>query len=421
MVHMEEVLGAAAEVDLVVVDGLLRSPSHCVEHAKGKLRRLARTLYEYEAKVTSVQLEMVVVQRERDKAVGAPVSGDRDPTTWLPDELMIRILLLVPLKSLLTRQCAGVCRRWRALVKMGPVDRRRRGGRWVGYAEGWVKPRLLHLGHTAQVLAVAVGPTGNLYAGSEDGTVRVWDHVHATLIRTLVGHAEAVYALAVSRTDVVYSGSDDTTIQVWSGGDGAHIRTLVGHQGAVTSLAVGLKDTLYSGSSDETVRVWSTRDGAQLQILEGHTGGVSALLIRADGRLYSGSWDTTIRVWSGETGVHLETLHGHSAAVKSLSWGAVDSDLLYSGSKDGTIRAWSGGGSTVVKTTKSSVETVMWIDGTMFAGLYEDIWVWDSNRSDPADPPSCVLDGVVCGDNPLALGINGEVFAVLEGGPISMM
>lgn len=146
------------------------------------------------------------------------MSGDRDPTTWLPDELMIRILLLVPLKSLLTRQCAGVCRRWRALVKMGPVDRRRRGGRWVGYAEGWVKPRLLHLGHTAQVLAVAVGPTGNLYAGSEDGTMRVWDHVHATLIRTLVGHAEAVYALAVSRTDVVYSGSDDTTIQVWSGG-----------------------------------------------------------------------------------------------------------------------------------------------------------------------------------------------------------
>lgn len=53
----------------MVVDELLRSPSHCVEHAKGKLRRLARTLYEYEAKVTSVQLEMVVVQRERDKAV----------------------------------------------------------------------------------------------------------------------------------------------------------------------------------------------------------------------------------------------------------------------------------------------------------------------------------------------------------------
>jgi hypothetical protein len=350
---------------------------------------------------------MAKVESELEAAVAAPASGEEDPTLGLPDELLIVILLLLPFEALWKGQCTAVCRRWRALGESGPVQRRRRTGKWEAYAKGWIQPRRLE-GHTNSILNLAVGIGGTIYSSSIDRTVRVWRG--GIEIRRLEGHTNLVFALAVGPDRTVFSGSADSTIRVWSGEDGTHIRTLSGHGGAISSLAVGSTDRLYAGSHDSTIRVWSTRDGAHIQTLEGHTQAVLALLLGLDGRVYSASYDDTIRVWSGDGGAHLQTLEGHTKSVTSLVWGP--DGKLYSGSNDGTIRVWSDSGGTIFKTTESAVRSLAWSDGNWFAALWDKILVWSSDQLGPTDPPSHVLDRAVCGDSYIAGGSSGDLYAV---------
>jgi WD40 repeat protein len=397
---------------------------HHVDQLKEKLVQLAakvEALREAEEKMASererVEREIAKVESELEAAVAAPASGGRDPTLGLPDELLILILLLVPFETLWTGRCAGVCRRWRAVAESGPVQRRKRKGKWEAYAKGWIQPRRLE-GHTKGITCLAAGLGGTIYSGSVDRTMRVWRK--GIEIRRLEGHrhTDLVYALAVGPDGTVYSGSADSTIRMWSGEDGTYIRTLSGHDGAVCCLAVGSNDKLYSGSHDTTIRVWSTRDGAHIQTLE-HTQALGVLLLGLDGRVYSGSNDSTIRVWSGDDGAHLQTLEGHAKVVTSLVWGP--DGKLYSGSWDGTIRVWSDGGGTIFKTAEFGIESLAWIDGNLFAASEDEIWVWSSDRLGPTDSPSFVLDEDICGSYPLAVGLNGQLVTGSEGGTISLL
>jgi WD40 repeat protein len=314
-------------------------------------------------------------------------------------------LLLVPFKALWTGRCAAVCRRWRAVAESEPVKRRKRNGKWEAYANGWIEPRKL-TGHGGNVVSPAVGRDGTIFSGSSRA-VRVWNWGNE--IRTLKGHTNWVRCLAVGPDGTVYSGSFDRTVRVWSGEDGALIRTLIGHNDAVLAVAVGSNDKIYSGSEDSTIRVWSTQDGAHIQTLEGHTNRVIALLLGLDGRVYSASHDSTIRVWSGDDGAHIQTLEEHTDSVTAMAWGP--DGKLYSGSYDCTIRVWYDDGAAIFKTAESTICSLVWMDGNLFAGLAKGILVWSSDQLGPTDPPSHVLDGAVCGDRFLVGGPSGELYA----------
>jgi WD40 repeat protein len=346
---------------------------------------------------SELEAEVAAVESELEAAVAAPASGGRDPTTWLPDELLIAVLLLVPFASLWTGRCARVCRRWRAVVESAPVKRRKRKGRWEAYAKGWIEPRKLK-GHTDYVCTLASGIDGTIFSGSRDHTVRVWNGADSTHIRTLEGPTSTVLSIAVGRDGTVYAAFDDDTIWVWSGEDGTHIRILFRHELEVSfdefffledAFAVGPNGKLYTASLHRGVLVRSTRDGALIQTLEGHTGDVIGLRVGLDGRVYSASRDRTIRVWSGDDGAHLQTLAGHTDSVTAMAWGP--DGKLYSGSKDLTIRVWSDDGSTIFKTTESAIYSLAWSDGNVFAAMHKSISVWSSDQLGPTDPPLHVL------------------------------
>ena len=70
-----------------------------------------------------------------DAAVNAPVSGGRDPTQWLPDELMLMVLERLPLETLWSGSLQHVCKRWSRLMiaiegrfRRAPQARRAVGG-----------------------------------------------------------------------------------------------------------------------------------------------------------------------------------------------------------------------------------------------------------------------------------------------------
>jgi hypothetical protein len=287
----------------------------------------------------AVRAAIVSAEAGINALVNAPVSGGRDPTEWLPDELIVMIMIALPFDVLWSGVCRRVCRRWARLMESAPIKRRKRDGRWMAYTMGVIEPRLLE-GYTSDVNAIALGLDGKLFTASSDTTIRVWSNNGSTHLQTLQGHWHIVTALAVGLDGKLFSGSYDMTIRVWSGVDGTHLQTLVGHAERIRALAVGLDGKLYSGSNDRTIRVWSTADGTHLQTLVGHAGHVRSLAVGLDGKVYSGSSDRTIRVWSGDNGAHAYTLEGHTSVVSALCVGI--NGKVYSGSWDGSIRAWSG-------------------------------------------------------------------------------
>jgi WD40 repeat protein len=325
------------------------------------------------AKRDAVLAEIKAAESELDAAVNAPLTGGRDPTESLPDELILMIMLMLPFATLWSGACERVCRRWERLMESAPIVRRKREGRWAAYAGGFIEPQQLE-GHTDHVNAIAVGLDGKIYSGSDDRTIRVWSGESGAHLQTLQGHTDKVEALTVGLDGKIYSGSWDRTIRVWSSASGAHLQTLVGHTHWVVALAVGLDGKVYSGSWDRTVRVWSGDDGTHLQTLVGHTRAVNALAVGKGGAIYSGSYDHTIRVWSGEDGTHLR----HTYGVYSLALGL--DGKVYSGSDDTTLREWSLDDGALLKTLEDHSGTVFALavgpDGKVFSGSQDAIRAW---------------------------------------------
>jgi WD40 repeat protein len=329
------------------------------------------------AKRKAVRAEIKAAISELDSAVNAPVSGGRDPTEWVPDELMLMIMLMLPFATLWSGACERVCQRWARLMESASIVRRKRDGRWAAYETGVIKPRELE-GHTSYVWALTIGLDGKVYSASIDKTIMVWSGESGAHLQTLTGHTDTVCALAVGLNGNIYSGSFDRTVRVWSGASGAHVRTLEGHTHWVLALAVGLNGKVYSGSADVTIRVWAADDGTHLQTLVGHTGWVRALAVGKDGAVYSGSSDNTIMVWSGVDGTHLRTLLGHTSDVIALAV-APDGRIYSAGDK--TIRVWSpdnGAHLQILVGQTSSVYTLaVGTDGKVFSGsLDSTVRVW---------------------------------------------
>ena len=329
---LQEVLPTQSEAD--------ESESQ-IRISRANVQQCDAVIEQAEAEREAVRAKVAVVESLLNEAVNAPVSGGRDPTAELPDELMLLVLELLPFETLLSGACEHVCQRWARLMESSSIVRRKRGGRWVAYEAGEIKPRMLE-GHTDDVNALAIGLDGKVYSGSSDKTIMVWSAVESgapTHLQTLQGHTDGVCALAVGLDGNIFSGSRDHTVRVWSGANGAHVRTLEGHTGFVFALAVGLDGKIYSGSSDTTVRVWAGNDGAHLHTLVGHALYVKALAVGKDGTVYSSSLDHTIRMWSGDDGALLRTLAMHAGLVRAL---AVGPDArVYSGAGNDSIQIWS--------------------------------------------------------------------------------
>jgi uncharacterized membrane protein len=253
----------------------------------------------------AVRAEIKVAESELDAAVNAPVSGGRDPTEWLPEELLLAVMCALPAEMMWV--CMRVCERWKRVMESAPVIKQlMHKGRWAEYEAGVMRPRALE-GHKGWVFTIAVGLDGKVYsAGSSDKKrVRVWSGEDGTLLQTLKGHhSRSVEALAVGLDGKVYSGSRDTTICVWSGESGAHLNTLRGHVNMITCLAVGLDGKVYSGALDRMstqICVWSGENGTHLDTLElEQTGDVHALAVGHDGTVYSGTSFGILEAWTSK-------------------------------------------------------------------------------------------------------------------------
>jgi serine/threonine protein kinase len=149
--------------------------------------------------------------------------------------------------------------------------------------------------------AAAFLPDGrHLVAGSQNGTVEIWDSTNGTSMQSFVGHTGAVRDVAFS-TDgrVLLSGSTDKTMRLWDVTTGSEIKFLTGDDKDLWCVALSPDGKrALSGGNDAIVRLWDLGRGEEICRLEGHTMRVSAVGFSKDGRrAVSGSDDSTVRLW----------------------------------------------------------------------------------------------------------------------------
>ncbi|MCJ1286067.1 hypothetical protein MMC26_005409 [Xylographa opegraphella] len=182
--------------------------------------------------------------------------------------------------------------------------------------------------------------TSHILVGFNDGTIHVFDTDGAP-VHALLEPAGSVCALAASGNTLL-SGGMSGSLRLWDLVSGTQLRTLQGHGSLVRSLYWAehpdpqANHHAASGSSDGQIRIWDVSSGHCVHVLCGHATFVYCLAMRGDA-LVSTSGDRTARIWSLGTGTCRSTLRGHSQAVMSL---IVHGESVITAGLDGGIRLW---------------------------------------------------------------------------------
>ncbi|KAL6306873.1 WD40 repeat-like protein [Sparassis latifolia] len=129
-------------------------------------------------------------------------------------------------------------------------------------------------GHTDEVWALAMSEDGRyLASGGKDRRVGVWDVEKNEWVKGFGGHRDSISALGfrkTSRTSAssstqLYSGSFDRTLKMFDLSSMGYVETLFGHQAPVLSLDALRGETAVSvGGRDKTVRFWKIPEETQL-------------------------------------------------------------------------------------------------------------------------------------------------------------
>lgn len=220
-------------------------------------------------------------------------------------------------------------------------------------------------GHSNTVSTVVVHPVFTIAcSGSDDATIKVWDHESGEYIRTLKGHTGTVHSLAFTPTGThLASSSSDLSIKLWDFKTYTCLRTLRGHDHTISSICFipsppaikidmpsisGITNStttsttgidvsaagsafLVSGSRDKTVKVWELETGFCVNTVQDHLDWVRCLAVRPDGQLLASSGsdfivyvyklkNTTPNAKMTEDIAQLCELRGHEHVVESLAF-----------------------------------------------------------------------------------------------------
>lgn len=206
-----------------------------------------------------------------------------------------------------------------------------------------------------------------VFAGGDDGKVRVWSLHDGKLLRTLDLHKAAVLALALNdQGDELLTGSADKTARLVDLKSGKGKVEYPGHPGDVASVAFASSaaekgwDQVVTSGAEGGIKVWD-KTTAQGVMAFGHTAPNNGPIPRVNrvrytkpGELVSASADKTLKTWRYDgTWTAFRTLGPHAFRVLALDFNP-DGTLLAAGggepSRSGEIRLWEVGKGLPVRT-----------------------------------------------------------------------
>ncbi|ETI35269.1 hypothetical protein L917_17570 [Phytophthora nicotianae] len=202
------------------------------------------------------------------------------------------------------------------------------------------------LAHSSNVNCLRFGrKSGQVAAtGGDDNLVNVWRmrEKETKNIMSLSGHQSAVESIVFDPAEhKVVAGSQAGSIKVFDLEAGKVNRTLKGHMASTIAVDYHLYgDYVASGSRDTIVKVWDLRTKSCMQTFKGHSSEVTAVSFTPDGRwLTSGDQDGVIKIWDLTAGRLLHEFPDHGGAITSLEFNP-EEFILVSSAADRTVRFW---------------------------------------------------------------------------------
>ncbi len=206
------------------------------------------------------------------------------------------------------------------------------------------------------VASVAVSPDGSrIVSGGGHGSVQLWDaRTHQPIGPTYRLHRGAVRGVAF-RPDGnrVVTSADDGVLRVWvlDAKHGMMIGSeLRGHAAAARAVAFSPDGKLIaSGDDNGKLLIWSASDWENSEGISAgepiaaHQGWVTCVAFSPDGsRIVSGGQDKLLRLWDAHSGKPIgEPLKGHLHWVNSCAF-SPDGSRIISGGEDASVCMWDG-------------------------------------------------------------------------------
>jgi len=198
-------------------------------------------------------------------------------------------------------------------------------------------------GHTADILAVAVSDDeAYLATAGRDSVVHVWDPRSHELIHTFTGHRDAVTSLSFRKeSNQLFSGSNDRTIKIWNLDQMAYVETLFGHQAGVQGIDSLYRDRALTVGCDKTVRSWKVVEETQLMFRGAHNYSVDVVSMVNEDNWVTGGQDGILALWNINKKKPSQLLQrAHEGRWLSSISTLPFTDVLASGSYDGHLRFW---------------------------------------------------------------------------------
>mmetsp|Transcript_11813 Transcript_11813/g.13142 ORF Transcript_11813/g.13142 Transcript_11813/m.13142 type:complete len:537 (+) Transcript_11813:127-1737(+) len=187
-------------------------------------------------------------------------------------------------------------------------------------------------GHAGVIGCVAIHPTFTLaVSGSEDGTVKIWDHESGEYVRTLKGHTNSVHSLAFTPTGThLASSSSDLTIKLWDFKTYACVRTLRGHDHTISCIKFLPLPTHHNST------ISTTTNNNDRYFEESSSTGIDSTT-SGSSFLISASRDKCIKFWDLETGFCDYTICDHSDWVRCIAVRETDGQYIATAGNDQSI------------------------------------------------------------------------------------
>jgi WD40 repeat protein len=206
------------------------------------------------------------------------------------------------------------------------------------------------IGHSSSINSILFEEsTKRIYSSSHDKTIICWDSASGVQIGVMTGHLNSVSSLAFVNSTTIVSGCRDGTIKMWDIITFTCIKTFRSHTNWVRSVAVTQDgEYILSGSRDHTVKITSIGTGECIHTLEHHSDSVRKVAISSDVHLMaSGGNDGKFLIHSIDPPfsflVHegiLATTDAENKSIRLLS--------------DGTIRIMEGLTNSIISTITPS-------------------------------------------------------------------
>ena len=167
------------------------------------------------------------------------------------------------------------------------------------YINNWSSstPKLTINGHTSNVRALLVYPSGDLISGSDDQTVKVWNVLNGSLRKTLIGHNSLIRSIVLLENGDIASASNDGAVKLWNPNFTFALKTI--NTGSnLLSLAILPDGRLATASTDNLIKLWDKENAVLSQVLtNGHINYVNGFAVTSTKNLISVSDDFQIKIW----------------------------------------------------------------------------------------------------------------------------